>query len=188
MTRRVRDAVELVSDIGGKAFDLQHRPDAEIREAVAVLRSVNGPMFDWLVSVLQGAVSKDSAATLIEGRPVGEGVENMNERSEQLARELRQWAEDDVLGMRRDVSMRRDQFVDDADLVRWAGLMVQAADQIEALTTQLSDQRASLQQVVEEMRIAVHLPRINESPTECANRHVQAWAVIVLAALSPRQP
>jgi hypothetical protein len=41
-----------VSDIGSKGFDLQHHSDAEIAEAVRLLRDVNGPMFDWLVRVL----------------------------------------------------------------------------------------------------------------------------------------
>lgn len=53
MTRRLKSAVELVSDIGSKAFDLQHHSDEEIREAVRMLRHVNGPMFDWLVLALK---------------------------------------------------------------------------------------------------------------------------------------
>lgn len=52
MARRLKGAVELVSDIGSKAFDLQHHSDEEIARAVRFLREVNGPMFDWLVSVL----------------------------------------------------------------------------------------------------------------------------------------
>lgn len=48
-------AIELVSDIGSKAFDLQHHSDEEIAEAVALLRDVNAPMFDWLIRVLSGA-------------------------------------------------------------------------------------------------------------------------------------
>lgn len=52
MTRRLKPAVELVSDIGAKAFDLQHHSDADIREAVKFLRTVNPEMFDWLVRIL----------------------------------------------------------------------------------------------------------------------------------------
>lgn len=52
MARRLRSAVQLMSDIGSKAFDLQYHSDKDIAEAVAVLRDVNGPMFDWLVSRL----------------------------------------------------------------------------------------------------------------------------------------
>lgn len=53
MKRRLRSAVELVSDIGSKAFELQHHSDRDIAEAVKVLRSVNGPMFKWLVEALE---------------------------------------------------------------------------------------------------------------------------------------
>ena len=53
MTRRLKSAVELVSDIGAKAFDLQHHRERDILEAVAILREVNGPMFDWLTCMLQ---------------------------------------------------------------------------------------------------------------------------------------
>lgn len=53
MARRLKCAIELVSDIGSKAFDLQHHSDEEIAEAVKLLRDVNGPMFDWLVKALE---------------------------------------------------------------------------------------------------------------------------------------
>jgi hypothetical protein len=53
MTRRqLKTAVEIVSDIGSKAFDLQHHDEREIIAAVALLRHVNGPMFDWLTQML----------------------------------------------------------------------------------------------------------------------------------------
>lgn len=54
MARRLRDAAELVSDIGSLGFDLQHHSDEEIAEAVAFLRKVNPEMFDWLVKILAG--------------------------------------------------------------------------------------------------------------------------------------
>lgn len=60
----------------------------------------------------------------------------MPEGRQQIAKfvqELREWADDDVLGMRRDVSMRKDQFVDVADLEKWAALMHKAADSLALL-------------------------------------------------------
>lgn len=52
MSRRLRPAVEIVSDIGSLGFDLQHYSDEQIAEAVKVLRTVNTEMFDWLCKVL----------------------------------------------------------------------------------------------------------------------------------------
>jgi hypothetical protein len=52
MARKLRSAIELVSDIGALGFDLQHHSDSDIAKAVQVLREVNGPMFTWLVKVL----------------------------------------------------------------------------------------------------------------------------------------
>lgn len=52
MPRRLRPALELVSDIGKLGFDLQHHSDEQIAEAVQVLRTVNPEMFDWIVRAL----------------------------------------------------------------------------------------------------------------------------------------
>jgi hypothetical protein len=54
MAKQLKPAIAIVSDIGSKAFDLQHHSEREIQEAVKILREVNGPMFDWLVQVLSG--------------------------------------------------------------------------------------------------------------------------------------
>ena len=77
MTRRLKSAVELVSDIGCKAFDLQHHSELEIRKAVALLRTVNAPMFDWLTQMLQAPVAKDSAGCEPDSHPVSERVETI---------------------------------------------------------------------------------------------------------------
>lgn len=72
MARKLRSAIELVSDIGAKAFDLQHHNESDIREAIAVLRSVNGPMFDWLVRTLGARELREWAqhkATCLKGKP-----------------------------------------------------------------------------------------------------------------------
>jgi len=53
MTRKLRPALNIVSDIGALGFDLQHHTDAEIADAVTLLRTVNPEMFDWIVKVLQ---------------------------------------------------------------------------------------------------------------------------------------
>lgn len=53
MARRLRSAIEIVSDIGALGFDLQHHTEEQIAEAVKVLRTVNPEMFDWLVKSLQ---------------------------------------------------------------------------------------------------------------------------------------
>ena len=45
--------MEIVSNIGALGFDLQHHDDVTIAGAVALLRTVNAPMFDWLVRVLR---------------------------------------------------------------------------------------------------------------------------------------
>jgi len=55
--RRLRPALELVSDIGCLGFDLQHHSDVQIAEAVKLLRLSNPQMFDWLVKVLAAGAS-----------------------------------------------------------------------------------------------------------------------------------
>lgn len=50
--RKLRPAIELVSAIGSLGFDLQHHDEVQIAQAVSILRSVNGPMFDWIAQVL----------------------------------------------------------------------------------------------------------------------------------------
>lgn len=50
--RRLRSAVEIVSDIGALGFDLQHYSDTEIASAVALLRAVNPEMFAWITRQL----------------------------------------------------------------------------------------------------------------------------------------
>ena len=52
MTCKLRPVVKLVSDIGALGFDLQHHDDANIVEAVRILRTVNPEMFDWLSRIL----------------------------------------------------------------------------------------------------------------------------------------
>lgn len=52
MPRKLRDALEIVSDIGSLGFDLQYHDDIQIRHAVAVLRAVNPELFNWLVQAL----------------------------------------------------------------------------------------------------------------------------------------
>ena len=53
--RRLRSALEIVSDIGALGFDLRHHSDEHIAAAVKLLRTVNPQMFDWLVRVLDEA-------------------------------------------------------------------------------------------------------------------------------------
>lgn len=60
MTRKLKSAVELVSDIGSKAFDLQHHSERDIAEAVACLKHINGPMFAWLIAVLSTGAPPDT--------------------------------------------------------------------------------------------------------------------------------
>lgn len=55
MARKQRMAIELLSDIGSKAYDLQVYTDPEIQAALAVMRSVNAPLFDWLTQLLVDA-------------------------------------------------------------------------------------------------------------------------------------
>lgn len=50
--RRLRAALELVSDIGSLGFDLQHHSEVDIMEAVKLLRTVNPELFTWLVRML----------------------------------------------------------------------------------------------------------------------------------------
>lgn len=51
--RKLRPALDIVSDIGALGFDLQHHDDQSITAAVTLLRTVNPEMFDWLVKVLE---------------------------------------------------------------------------------------------------------------------------------------
>lgn len=55
MTRKLRPAVAIVSDIGSLGFDLQHHSDEQIAAAVALLRTVNPELFSWLVRALAEA-------------------------------------------------------------------------------------------------------------------------------------
>jgi hypothetical protein len=50
--RKLRSALEIVSDIGALGFDLQHHDDVTIAAAVDLLRTVNPGMFDYLAQVL----------------------------------------------------------------------------------------------------------------------------------------
>jgi hypothetical protein len=56
--RRLRPAVEIVSDIGALAHDLQQHGDVEIVEAVKFCRTANPEIFAWLVSVLSSFRSR----------------------------------------------------------------------------------------------------------------------------------
>lgn len=61
MTRKLRPAAELVSDIGSLAFTLRHHSTADIAEAVTFLRTVNPEMFDWLAKLLAAQASPEPA-------------------------------------------------------------------------------------------------------------------------------
>lgn len=52
MTRRLRPAIEIVSNIGSLGFDLQQHDAVQIAHAVAILRKVNPDLFAWLVQAL----------------------------------------------------------------------------------------------------------------------------------------
>lgn len=52
MARKLRPALNIVSDIGCLGFDLQHHSDEQIAAAVALLREVNPELFSWLVQAL----------------------------------------------------------------------------------------------------------------------------------------
>lgn len=49
-----RNALDIVSDIGVIAFDLQRHTTEEIKDAVALLRTANPQLFDWLIVALGG--------------------------------------------------------------------------------------------------------------------------------------
>lgn len=69
MARKQRMAIELLSDISSKAYDLQVYTEPEIQAALAVLRSVNGPMFDWLTRLLvagQGSPTRPDVRAIVE--------------------------------------------------------------------------------------------------------------------------
>lgn len=71
MVRRFKSPVELVSDIGCKAYDLQHHDERDIAEAVALVRQVNAPMFDWLVQVLSVTAGGSQQPSCSAVDPVG---------------------------------------------------------------------------------------------------------------------
>ncbi len=48
MTRKLKPAAELVSDIGVKAMDLMAHPDEDVKLAVRFVAKVNPEIFDWL--------------------------------------------------------------------------------------------------------------------------------------------
>lgn len=67
--RKLRTAIEIVSNIGSLGFDLQHHSDVQIVEAVKLLRMVNPEMFEWLVRVL-GSKRSEPAAQLDAVDPI----------------------------------------------------------------------------------------------------------------------
>ena len=62
MSRKLRPVLNIVSDIGSLGFDLQHHTDADIAEAVKLLRTVNPEMFDYLVKALSAPVEPKEKA------------------------------------------------------------------------------------------------------------------------------
>lgn len=64
MARKLRPALNIVSDIGSLAFDLQHHSNEQIAEAVAILHTVNPEMFDWLVERLAGGSTRTDPGVL----------------------------------------------------------------------------------------------------------------------------
>lgn len=63
MARKPRMAIELLSDIGSKAYDLQVYTEPEIQAALAVMRRVNAPLFDWLTQLLVAAQERGTTET-----------------------------------------------------------------------------------------------------------------------------
>ena len=59
--RHLRPAVDIVSDIGALAHDLQCHRDTDIVDAVRCCRTVNPEMFAWLVAVLSSFRSAPDA-------------------------------------------------------------------------------------------------------------------------------
>jgi hypothetical protein len=65
VTRRLRPALEILSDIGSLGFDLQHHDDATIKRDFEYLKQVNPEMFAWLARVMVGQperVTEESAS------------------------------------------------------------------------------------------------------------------------------
>lgn len=58
MSRRLRSALDIVSDIGVLGFDLQRHNEKDIHAAVTLLRTANPEMFDWIVQQLQAHAPK----------------------------------------------------------------------------------------------------------------------------------
>lgn len=50
--RRLRPAIEIISDIGSLGYDLQHHAEPDIAAAMTFIRQANPEMFDWLAKVL----------------------------------------------------------------------------------------------------------------------------------------
>lgn len=71
MTRRRKLAIELLSDIGVAAHDLQTYSDPDIADALAFMRQANGPLFDWLLKALTPAAPADAEAPLVTGGSTG---------------------------------------------------------------------------------------------------------------------
>ena len=88
MSRRlVKSALELLSDIGSKAHDLQGHGPIEIAKAMVFMRECgNGPMFDWLRDALMSPEA--SKARTVDSDSLVSEVESRNERSE-IAEDLR---------------------------------------------------------------------------------------------------
>lgn len=70
MPRKLRPALDLVSDIGSLGFDLQHHSDEQIAEAVRILRTVNPEMFDWIVKQLAAQAYPSTEARVLTDKRV----------------------------------------------------------------------------------------------------------------------
>ena len=50
--RKLRPAIEILSDIGSLGFDLQHHDDLVIADAMEFMRKANPEMFAWIAKVI----------------------------------------------------------------------------------------------------------------------------------------
>ena len=75
MSRYIRDAILLLSDIGGKAHTLQAYGRNEILRELGAMRDMgNGDMFDWLAELIQASAGGEGRSGKPPGGPTSRAV------------------------------------------------------------------------------------------------------------------
>ncbi|HKA75314.1 MAG TPA: hypothetical protein VKE26_26160 [Xanthobacteraceae bacterium] len=65
MPRTRKTALEIMGEIGHRVYDLRRYDEHDVITAVVLLRTVNGPLFDWLMQMLLAGSLIDGTAPAV---------------------------------------------------------------------------------------------------------------------------